>query len=135
MNNNSGSSQMDTCIYNKINSLIAGPDAMRDGAGQAKSCLFSVGRFTRGLALVERKAILRGLVPRQPSRLLCVDHIVGHGVGLFRAVCEQDLEGIVAKQMDEVYDPDAPTSVKIKNRNYTQAVDRHERFEKMRAGV
>lgn len=30
----------------------------------------------RGLPLVERKAVLRMLVPPQPARLLCVDHIV-----------------------------------------------------------
>jgi HJR/Mrr/RecB family endonuclease len=38
----------------------------------------------------------------------------------------------VAKRRDGVYDPDAPTWVKIKNRNYSQAVGRHERFETMR---
>jgi hypothetical protein len=40
----------------------------------------------------------------------------------------------VAKRRDGVYDPDAPTWVKIKNRQYSQAVGRHERFERMRAG-
>jgi ATP-dependent DNA ligase len=84
---------------------------------------------------MEGKAILRGLVPRQPARLLLVDHVVGTGVELFRAVCDHDLEGIVAKRMDGVYDPEAPTWVKIKNRHYTQAIGRHERFEKMRAGA
>ncbi len=101
----------------------------------AFDCLWLDGCDLRGLALVERKAVLRGLVPRQPSRLLCVDYVVGCGVELFRAVCEQDLEGIVAKRMDGAYDPDAPTWAKIKNRDYTQAVDRHERFERMRAGA
>ncbi len=93
------------------------------------------GRDLRGLALVERKALLRGLAPRQPSRLLYVDHVVGNGVELFRAVCDQDIEGIVAKHMEAPYDPDSPTWVKIKNRAYTQAVGRRERFEKMRAGA
>lgn len=99
----------------------------------AFDCLWLDGRDLRGLPLVERKAILRGLARRQPSRLLYVDHVVGTGVELFRAVCEQDIEGIVAKQMNAPYDPDAPTWVKIKNRNYSQSVGRHERFEKMRA--
>lgn len=101
----------------------------------AFDCLWLDGRDLRGLALAERKTILRGLVPRQPTRLLYVDHVVGTGVDLFRAVCEQDLEGIVAKRIDGPYDPDAPTWVKIKNRNYSQAIGRHERFDKMRAGA
>lgn len=91
------------------------------------------GRDLRGLALVERKAILHGLVPLQPSRLLYVDHVVASGVDLFRAVCEQDIERVVAKRKDGVYDPNTPTWVKIKNRQYSQAVNRHERFERMRA--
>jgi ATP-dependent DNA ligase len=64
-----------------------------------------------------------------------VDHIVGAGVELFREVCRQDLEGIVAKRRDGVYDPEAPTWAKIKNRAYSQAVGRRERFERMRAAV
>lgn len=39
----------------------------------------------------------------------------------------------MAKRADSTYDPDAPTWVKIKNRQYSQAVGRHERFEEMRA--
>ncbi len=73
------------------------------------------------------------LTPREPARLLYVDHIAQNGVDLFSAVCQQDLEGIVAKRADSVCDPDAPSWVKIKNRAYSQAVGRRERFEKMRA--
>jgi ATP-dependent DNA ligase len=73
------------------------------------------------MPLIERKRILRRLVPPQPSRLLYVDHIDGRGVDLFREVCRQDLEGIVAKRRDGVYDPDAPTWIKIKNPEYSQA--------------
>lgn len=58
----------------------------------AFDCLWLDGRDLRGLALVERKAILRGLAC-QPSRLLFVDHVVGTGVELFRAVCDNDMEG------------------------------------------
>lgn len=48
--------------------------------------------------------------------------IDGRGAELFREVCRQDLEGIVAKRRNGVYDADAPTGVKIKNRQYSQAV-------------
>ncbi len=39
--------------------------------------------------------------------------VAGACVNLFRAVCEQDMERIVAKRRDGLYDPDAPTWVKI----------------------
>ncbi len=52
-------------------------------------------------------------------------------MALFNEVCRLDLEGIVGKKMNGVYDPAAPTWVKIKNRNYSQAIGRHVRFENM----
>jgi bifunctional non-homologous end joining protein LigD len=131
------------------NAIMDGEIVALDAAGRAQftsllyhradpyfyafDCLWLDGRDLRAAPLLERKRVLRGLVPRQPSRLLYVDHIAGTGVELFRAVCEQDLEGIVAKRADAPYDPDAPTWVKIKNRMYSQAVGRHERFDRMRA--
>ena len=47
-------------------------------------------------------------------------------------MCERDLEGIVAKRKRSAYDPAAivPAWVKIKNREYSQARDRHELFER-----
>ncbi len=48
---------------------------------------------------------------------------------LFREVCRLDLEGIVAKRRDGIYDANATTWVKVKNRNYSEARDRHELFE------
>ena len=71
-------------------------------------------------------------MPAQPARLLYVSHVEEHGVDLFRAVCEQDLEGIVAKLRTAPYGTEPPSWVKIKNPDYSQAKDRHERFEKMR---
>jgi bifunctional non-homologous end joining protein LigD len=55
------------------------------------------GRDLRRLPLVERKQTLRRVVPAPPACLLYADHMEGNGTGLFRAVCEMDLEGIVAK--------------------------------------
>ncbi|PYT32440.1 MAG: hypothetical protein DMG57_01715 [Acidobacteria bacterium] len=46
----------------------------------------------------------------------------------FKAVCQQDLEGIVAKAAQGLYQPEATTWVKIKNRAYSQAVGRREFF-------
>jgi len=69
----------------------------------AFDCLWLNGRDLRGLPLVERKRILRDIVPPQRSRLLYVDHIAGRGVDLYRAACDKDLEGIVAKLAQAPY--------------------------------
>ena len=51
------------------------------------------GKDLRGLPLLERKQILRGVVPVRPAPVLYVEHFDARGVDLFRAVCENDLEG------------------------------------------
>ena len=88
--------------------------------------LWLKGRDLRGLPLLERKRRLRQLV-RPP--LLFVDHIEARGVDLFKAACEQDLEGIVAKFANGRYEPEATTWVKIKNRAYSQAEGREDFFD------
>jgi len=55
------------------------------------------GKDLRALPLVQRKRILRRVVPMQPAPVLYADHFEERGVDLFRAVCDRDLEGIVAK--------------------------------------
>ncbi len=57
----------------------------------------------RDLSLVERKAKLRKLIPRTPSRVLYLDHINGKGVELFEQCCKLDLEGVVAKPKQSPY--------------------------------
>jgi ATP-dependent DNA ligase len=48
---------------------------------------------------------------------------------LFQAVCQKDLEGIVAKVAEGLYRPDEKTTwVKIKNPNYSQAEGRRDFF-------
>jgi ATP-dependent DNA ligase len=46
-------------------------------------------------------------------------------------ICELDLEGIVAKRKDSLYQPEArkPVWFKIKNRNYNQVEGREEFFK------
>jgi ATP-dependent DNA ligase len=43
------------------------------------------------------------------------------------------MEGIVAKQASARYTPDATTWVKIKNREYSQAVGREDFFDRRKA--
>jgi bifunctional non-homologous end joining protein LigD len=90
-------------------------DLMRRRSPQhfyAFDMLWIDGRDLRPLPLLRWKAMLHELV-RPP--VLYVDHVARCGVDLFRAVCEQDLEGIVAKLASGRYEPEATTWVKIKN--------------------
>src|SRR5262245_56434083 len=89
------------------------------------------GRDVRKMALVERKKALRALVPRRSRVTLYADYVRRRGRDLFAEVCRQDLEGIVAKRADGVYDVGAiPGWLKIKNPEYSQARDRHMLFER-----
>lgn len=83
--------------------------------------LWPNGKDLRKLPLTERKAILRRVVPKVPAPVLYVDHFEERGVGLFRAVCGADLEGIVAKRKDGLYVPGERSWIKIKNPGYSQA--------------
>jgi bifunctional non-homologous end joining protein LigD len=90
------------------------------------------GRDVRNLSLVARKRILREIVPKQSGCILFAKHVPRRGRELYAAVCEQDLEGIVAGQKDAPYNPSAlPLSwIKVRNPDYSQARDRHELFER-----
>jgi ATP-dependent DNA ligase len=63
--------------------------------------------------------------------VLFADFVEGRGLALFRAACERDLEGIVAKQKDAPYS-DGVHWVKIKNPQYGQATGRQEQFQHRR---
>jgi len=41
---------------------------------------------------------------------------VASGTDLFQVICDRDMEGVVAKQANARYTPEATTWVKIKNR-------------------
>lgn len=89
------------------------------------------GKDLRSIPLIDRKRHLKRLVPAKPSSLLYVDFVEGTGKDLFRLVCREDLEGIVAKWKYGLYDCNGVSSwVKIKNLAYTQIVGRDELFER-----
>ena len=90
------------------------------------------GHDLRDIPLIERKWLLQGLV-RAP--VLYADHFETCGVDLFKAACDNDLEGIVAKLAVARYDPAATTWVKIKNRAYSQAEGRADFFAVTRTGT
>jgi hypothetical protein len=66
----------------------------------------------------------------QPARVVRYVEHVTNGMDLFRVICERDMEGIVAKLAGAGYTPDATTWVKIKNREYSQAVGREDFFDR-----
>jgi bifunctional non-homologous end joining protein LigD len=90
------------------------------------------GTALRSLALSGRKALLRKLLPRKAHAVRYVEHVAS-STDLFRVICDRDMEGIVAKQASAHYTPEAPIWVKIKNRQYSQAVGREDFFDRRRA--
>ena len=90
----------------------------------------------RGLPLLVRKRRLAAILPAVNSRLLYLDHVAVRGRDLFRAACERDLEGIVAKWARGTYQTGCGTSwLKVKNPAYSQMVGRRELFEARHSGL
>lgn len=98
----------------------------------AFDCLWLNGHDLRWQSLIERKDVLRRLPKGGPDQVRYVEYFEGtQGTAFFEVCCAHDLEGIVAKRRDSAYleaDHEAAW-LKIKNRHYSQAVDRHELFE------
>ena len=92
-------------------------------------CLWLDGRDLRSLPLIVRKGILEGIIPAD-SPLRYASHVEDSGVDLYRAACEQDLEGIVCKHKLSAYGSDELPWVKVLNPNYSQREGRRELFEK-----
>ena len=115
--------------HTQFNTLMRRRDEARF---YAFDLLWLNGEDLRSLPLVDRKALLREIVPANSTGLLYVDHIEERGEDLLQLACELDLEGIVAKWKRGAYiSADERTSwLKIKNREYTQIVGRDKLFEK-----
>ena len=89
------------------------------------------GRDLRELSLRERKRRLRAVLrPAKDCPVLYLQHVVGAGRELFAYAEALDLEGIVAKVAASPYALIAGRSpwVKIKRRDYTQAIGREDLF-------
>jgi bifunctional non-homologous end joining protein LigD len=85
--------------------------------------------------LIERKQILRSILPERSSALLYADHVEQNGKEFFRLICDRDLEGVVAKYRYGAY---GDSWWKIRNPTYSQREGRHELFDRKRvraAGV
>ena len=64
--------------------------------------------------------------------LLYASHTEKQGVRLFKAICEQDCEGIVGKYKRGAYAAKPVSWVKILNPSYSQMRGREEMFERFR---
>jgi hypothetical protein len=71
-------------------------------------------------------------VGKGSERLMYCDHVERDGESLFRLVCENDLEGVVAKRKFDPYIPDQASWLKIRNTNYSQWEGREELFNRER---
>jgi bifunctional non-homologous end joining protein LigD len=87
------------------------------------------GSDLRDRPLLERKRLLRMLLPRRPKSVLYVDHVAS-GTELFQVICDRDMEGVVARQASARYTPEATTWVEIKNQHYSQAAGRQDFFNR-----
>src|SRR4051812_28274138 len=88
------------------------------------------GRDIRSLPLIERKTLLRRIIPSSRlGRVRYLDYVEGRGCELFEQVCDLDLEGIVAKRADSTYSEKARWH-KIRNVSYSQWAGRDEMFDK-----
>lgn len=58
----------------------------------------------KSLPLIQRKEILRSVLPDKHPTLLYSDHIINGGKDIFHHSCELALEGIISKKIDSVYE-------------------------------
>ncbi len=101
--------------------------------GIPRFCAFDLvwldGRDLRDVPLLERKRVLRSIIPQRSPHLLYVDHLKSEGERLFELACAGDLEGIVAKHKHSRYRLDGDGWIKIKNQRYSQIAGRSEFFD------
>jgi bifunctional non-homologous end joining protein LigD len=81
------------------------------------------GEKTTGLPLIERKRLLKKILPVGPV-VKYSDHIVGKGKDFFAAAQKQNLEGIMAKKMDSEYHTGTRTGewLKIKHHRSEEVI-------------
>ena len=86
-------------------------------------CLSYKGKDLTNLPLVERKKILRKIIP-ESAVLRYSDHVAGDGVAFFKHAVKLGLEGMIAKRASSLYSIGRRTSdwLKIKNHNTQEAV-------------
>lgn len=91
------------------------------------------GEDLRNVPLIERKQHLCELIrANKLERVIYAQHVEGNGKLLFEEICNNDLEGIVAKRKHGIYKSNSIGWLKIKNPKYSQAEGRHDLFKRKR---
>jgi bifunctional non-homologous end joining protein LigD len=82
------------------------------------------GVSTIDLPLVDRKKLLKELLPKKNNVIKYSDHIETKGEEFFKIAQEKDLEGIIAKKADSLYKPGVRTTewLKIKHHKSQEAI-------------
>lgn len=75
------------------------------------------GQDTCSLALTDRKKLLKLLLPKNPI-IKYSDHIEEKGIEFFKMAVENDLEGIMAKDSNSLYNQNARTNLWLKIKNH-----------------
>ena len=91
------------------------------------SPLISCGADLRELPLSKRRRRLQAILPTKSPSISEALSVKGRGRELFELMCSNDLEGIVAKRLDDRYEARVRW-LKIKNRDYSQAEGRGDLF-------
>ena len=99
----------------------------RSAAYVAFDLLWLDGVDLRTLPLQERRKRLQAILPAASPIVSEPVSVVGRGCELFELMIANDLEGIVAKRLNDPYEPRVRW-LKIKNQDYTQKEGRGELF-------
>lgn len=87
-------------------------------------CLEADGKNLTGLSVVERKEILKNLLPKKSDIILFCDHVDTEGKALFKEMKKMGLEGMIAKRKNSKYyiGKRTPDWLKIKNIQTQEAI-------------
>ena len=110
-------------------------DLLRDARAPAYvafDLIWLNGADLRALSLTERRRRLQSILPEGSAVIGEALSVTGMGHKLFELMCAHDLEGIVAKRLNDPYGPRARW-VKIKNPGSSQNGGRRELFDRARA--
>ena len=93
--------------------------------------LWLAGADLLSLPLNERRKRLQAILPEKSPIISEALSVIGRGRELFELMCSNDLEGIVAKRLDDPYEPRVRW-LKIKNGEYSQKEGRGDLFNSPR---
>jgi bifunctional non-homologous end joining protein LigD len=87
-------------------------------------CISYKGKSLTHLPLLERKTIAKQIIPANDNVIRYSDHVEEHGKEFFEKVTGMDLEGMIAKRGDSIYQEGKRSRdwLKIKNHNTQEAI-------------